>query len=178
MYLGVALFSTDVVILTFESHEYPWVCVKYTIYLFVNITNLISNDCCSHCFLFVFLFGTSSKIFYWPFQGCTSFVDLSCFFCPVFAMPLCASVYMCLVVTCWERADLLSLVCGVLLWVCHFPTGILGQMLYLIVSIPDLCTLTYFFVQYLVSFLASQSSRWGRESWLLNFNCLLLSCGC
>ena len=23
----------------------------------------------------------------------------------VFAMPLCASVYMCLVVTCWERAD-------------------------------------------------------------------------
>ena len=25
-------------------------------------------------------------------------------------MPLCASVYMCLVVTCWERADLLALV--------------------------------------------------------------------
>ena len=35
------------------------------------------------------------------------------FFCLVFAMPLCASVYMCLVVTCWERADLLALVCGV-----------------------------------------------------------------
>ena len=34
-----------------------------------------------------------------------------CFFCLVFAM--CASVYMCLVVTCWERADLLALVCGV-----------------------------------------------------------------
>ena len=31
----------------------------------------------------------------------------------VFAMSLCASVYMCLVVTCWERADLLALVCGV-----------------------------------------------------------------
>ena len=28
------------------------------------------------------------------------------FFCLVFAMPLYASVYMCLVVTCWERADL------------------------------------------------------------------------
>ena len=26
------------------------------------------------------------------------------FFCLVFAKPLCASVYMCLVVTCWERA--------------------------------------------------------------------------
>ena len=27
---------------------------------------------------------------------------------------------------------------------CHFPIGILGQGWYLIVSIPDLCTLTYF----------------------------------
>ena len=35
------------------------------------------------------------------------------FFCLVFAMPLCASVYMCLVVTSWEMADLLVLVCGV-----------------------------------------------------------------
>ena len=53
----------------------------------------------------------------------------------VFAMPLYASVYMCLVVTCWERADLLGLVCGVLLCVCYFPIGILGQVWYLIVSI-------------------------------------------
>ena len=35
------------------------------------------------------------------------------FSCLVFAMPLCASFYMCLVVTCWERADHLALVCGV-----------------------------------------------------------------
>ena len=28
-------------------------------------------------------------------------------------VPLCASVYLCLVVTCLERADLLALVCGV-----------------------------------------------------------------
>ena len=41
---------------------------------------------------------------------CRSFMG---FFCLVFAMPLCASIYMCLVVTCWERADLLTLVCGV-----------------------------------------------------------------
>ena len=54
-------------------------------------------------------------------------------------MSLCASVYMCFVVTCWERADLLALVCGV-----YFPIGTLGQVWYLIVSIPDLCTLTYF----------------------------------
>ena len=62
---------------------------------------------------------------------------------PGCVMPLFASVYMCLVVTCWDRADLLALVCDVLLWVCHFPIGILGQVWYLIVSIPDLCTLTY-----------------------------------
>ena len=42
-------------------------------------------------------------------------MDLLCFFCLVLAMPLCASVYMCLVVTCWDRADLLAFVCGVLL---------------------------------------------------------------
>ena len=57
-------------------------------------------------------------------------------FCLVFAMSLCASVYMCFVVICWERADLLTLVCGVYYY--------LGQVWYLIVSIPDLCTLTYF----------------------------------
>ena len=34
-------------------------------------------------------------------------------FCVVFAMSLCASVNMCFVVTCWERADLLALVCSV-----------------------------------------------------------------
>ena len=84
----------------------------------------------------------SSKVLYWPFQGSTSFVDILCFFCLVFAMPLCASICMCLVVTCWERANLLALICGVYLWVFHFPIGILGQVWYLIVSIPDICTLT------------------------------------
>ena len=34
-------------------------------------------------------------------------------FCLVFAMSFCTSVYMCFVVTCWERADLLALVSGV-----------------------------------------------------------------
>ena len=37
------------------------------------------------------------------------------FFFLEFAMPLYVSVYMCLVVTCWDRADPLALVCGVLL---------------------------------------------------------------
>ena len=42
-------------------------------------------------------------------------MDLLCFYCLVVTVPLCASVYMCFVVIGWERADLLALVCGVLL---------------------------------------------------------------
>ena len=37
-----------------------------------------------------------------------------------------------------------------LLWVCYFPIGILGQVWYLIVSIPDLCTLTYLWLGIIV----------------------------
>ena len=61
----------------------------------------------------------SSKIFYWPFQGGTSFVHLLCICSVLCLLCLCASVYMCFVVTCWERADLLALVCGVF---CEFVT--------------------------------------------------------
>ena len=35
------------------------------------------------------------------------------FFCLVFALSLCASVYLCFVVTCWIRAGLLAIVCDV-----------------------------------------------------------------
>ena len=88
-------------------------------------------------------FKPSSKVFYWPFQGGTSFVGLLCF-CSVLCL-LCF-VRVCLYVL---RGHLLGggwplgsrLWC--LLWVCHFPNGILGQVWYLIVSIPDLCNLTY-----------------------------------
>ena len=55
-----------------------------------------------------------------------------------------ASVHCCLVVTCWERADLLALVCDVYCGFVIFPCGILGQVWCLIVSIPDLCHLSYF----------------------------------
>ena len=52
-----------------------------------------------------------------------------------------ASVHCCLVVTCWERADLLTLVGDVYCIFVIFPCGILGQVWYLIVSFPDLCLL-------------------------------------
>ena len=48
-------------------------------------------------------------------------------------------------VTCWEKADLLALVCDVYHDFVTFPFGILGQVwyMYLIVSIPDPCCLSY-----------------------------------
>ena len=91
-------------------------------------------------------FKPSSKIFYWPFQGGTSFVDLLCF-CSVLCL-LCF-VRVCLYVLFghllgkgWPLGSRL----WCLLWVCHVPIGILGQVWYLIVSIPDLWTITYFYV--------------------------------
>ena len=70
-------------------------------------------------------------------------MDHLCYVCLVFVM-LFASVQCCLEVTCWERADLLALVCDVNCVFVTFPCGILGQVWYLIVSIPDLCRLSYF----------------------------------
>ena len=42
-----------------------------------------------------------------------------------------------------ERADLLAVVCDVYCDFISFPFGILGQVWYLIVSIPDPCCLSY-----------------------------------
>ena len=55
-----------------------------------------------------------------------------------------ASVHCCLVVTCWERTDILALVGDVYCIFVTFPSGILGQVWYLIVSIPDLCLISCF----------------------------------
>ena len=49
-----------------------------------------------------------------------------------------ASVHYCLLVTCWDRTDLLALVGDVYCICVTFPCGILGQRWYLIVSLPDL----------------------------------------
>ena len=53
------------------------------------------------------------KYFYWPLQCGTSLVDHLCYVCAF------ASAHYCLVVTCFERADILALVCGVILWDCY-----------------------------------------------------------
>ena len=83
----------------------------------------------------IFLVTVWRRCFFWRYF----LLFLSCF-----VMLSCTSVCRCLLVTCLERVDLLALVCDVKLWRCHFPIGILGQVWCLIVSIPDLCTPSYF----------------------------------
>ena len=54
------------------------------------------------------------------------------------------SFHCCLVVTCWERADLLALVGDVYCIIVTFPCGVQGQVWYSILSFPDFCRLLYF----------------------------------
>ena len=69
-------------------------------------------------------------------------MDLLCFCSVLCLLCLCVRLFICAL---WSLA-----VKGLASWLsfvvsnCHFPIGILGQVWYLIVSIPDLCTLTYF----------------------------------
>ena len=66
----------------------------------------------------------------------------------LFMFPVCHSVlnvYCSLVATCWEGANLLAVL--YVMFSCvfvTFPCGVLGQVWYLIVSIPDLCLLPYY----------------------------------
>ena len=70
-------------------------------------------------------------------------MDYLCFFVSCVSHDF-ASVHCCLVVTCWERTDLLALVGDNYCIFGTFPCGILGQVWYLIVWFPDLCRLSYF----------------------------------
>ena len=76
------------------------------------------------------------------FEICGSFLLF------VFRVRLChtvLSVPCSLVVTCRERADLLGHLC--VMFPCvfvTFPAGVLVQVWYLIVLVPDLCLLPYF----------------------------------
>ena len=87
-------------------------------------------------------FKPSSKIFYLLFQGDTSFVDLLCFFSVLGLLCLCAHLFICAL---WSPAGK-----GLTSWLsflvpnCEFVTFSLVSCVYLIVSITDLCTLTYF----------------------------------
>ena len=68
-------------------------------------------------------------------------MDHFCYLCFMFIFVMPCS----LVIACWERADLLAPCVLCFLVFCHFPTGLLGQEWYLIVSIPDLCIPIYLY---------------------------------
>ena len=78
-------------------------------------------------------------------------VPRRCFFCGSFLLlvfGVCRvflSIHCSLVVTCWERAELLDLL--YVMFYCvfvTFPCGILGQVWCMIASNPDICLLSYF----------------------------------
>ena len=67
------------------------------------------------------------------------------FFIFCLSLVYCLVCVIQLVVTCWERANIMALL--YVMFSCVFVTiryDVLGQVLYLIVSIPDLCLLAYF----------------------------------
>ena len=92
-------------------------------------------------------FKPSSKIFYWPFQGGTSFVDLLCFCSVLCLLCLCALLFICAL---WSPAGK-----GLTSWLsfvvsnCEFVTFPLvswvrcGTWLYQFLIFAPLLTLTY-----------------------------------
>ena len=69
-----------------------------------------------------------------------------CYLCSVFVFVILSFLFLAgLVVTCWEMPDLLAPMYVDFYYVyVTFPHGVLCQVWYLIVSIPDLCLLPFF----------------------------------
>ena len=80
-------------------------------------------------------------------------MDLLCFYSVLCLLCLCERLFICAL---WSPAGK-----GLTSWLsfvlsnCHFPIGILGQVWYLIVLIPDLCTLTYFGSSFVIASLST-----------------------
>ena len=92
------------------------------------------------------LFKPSCIFLYCPFQGGTSFVDH--FIIYVLCLSCFATAHCCLVVTCWERTDLLTLVCDVycVLLLSHVESQVrCGTLLYRFLIFAILLTLLYKF---------------------------------
>ena len=84
-----------------------------------------------------------SSDFYWPFQGCAFFVDGFVIYILVSLYYSVLPVPCNLVITCGERANLLSLLCVMLPSVVFSLSHMVSsQVWYLIVSIPDPCLFT------------------------------------
>ena len=70
-------------------------------------------------------------------------MDLLCF-SVLSLVCLCARLFICALLSSVRKGLTSWLSFVVYNCVCHFLIGMLGQVWYLIVSISDLCTLTYF----------------------------------
>ena len=77
-------------------------------------------------------------------------MDPFCYLCFMLVSHTVLSVPCSLVVTCWERANLLVLL--YVMFSCVFVTN-LGQLWYLIVLIPDLCLLPYLYCRFSLIFI-------------------------
>ena len=113
----------------------------------------------NHLFVFIHFRNKGEagtiKLVYTPSKNILLTVPRRCFFSRsfllhVFMFRVChavISVPCSLVVICWERANFLAFLYVMFSCVCFlssFPCGVLGQVWYFIVSIPDLCLLPYF----------------------------------
>ena len=133
----------------FHSHSFIWNDRSFEARLYLQYWYVVLKK------------GFKRRYFY-----CGSFMFL---FCLVFAMSLCASVYMCFVVTCWERADLLALVCGVY---CEFVTFPLvswvrcGTWLYRFLIFAPLLTFTF---MHLFTFTTKALTNTDVPAWLAHF---------
>ena len=91
-------------------------------------------------------FKPSSEIFLLTVSRRYFFVDHG--FSVLCLLRLCARLFICALCSPAGKGLTSRFWC---LWVCHFPIGILAQVWYLIVSISDLCNLTYFAVVQLLN---------------------------
>ena len=87
------------------------------------------------------LIHQKTNIKWWDIDSLNLLVYVSCFFLCYAVLIVPCSIF----ITCLERVYLLTLLCVVFSYLfVTFQYGVLGQVWYLMVSIPDLCLPLYF----------------------------------
>ena len=116
-------------------------------------------------------FKPSNKFFYWPFEVDASFVDHICYFCLVL---LCFLARL-FIDALWSPAVRGRTSSGVRFWSCRFSIIILGQVCCSIVSIPYLCSLSYFYYICWYIIIKTKDMHTSIRSWQQLF-CLYCTC--
>ena len=123
-------------------------------------------------------FKPPSKIFYWPFQGGTSFVDLLCFCSVLCLLCLCARLFICAL---WSSGKGLTSWLSFVVSICEFVTFPLvswvgcGTWLYrLLILAPLLTFITWLyqflnFVAFLTYYIGVTQGSFGRLINLLHY---------